>query len=70
VAEVVPAPEELREPWRRLEELGCLPERQRRALWLHAAGFSYEEIATHERCSTRTVERQLARANHAVRAAA
>lgn len=66
---VAPSPEETREPYRRLEELDCLSARQRRALWLHAAGFSYHEIASHEGCSYRTVERQLARANHAVQAA-
>jgi RNA polymerase sigma factor (sigma-70 family) len=50
---------ELRE---RLDELARLPERQRRALWLHALGLSYVEIAQHEKCTIRTVDRQLVRA--------
>ena len=69
VAGFAPSPEETREPYRRLEELDVLSARRRRALWLHAAGFSYDEIAAHEGCSHRTVERQLARAKHAVQAA-
>jgi RNA polymerase sigma factor (sigma-70 family) len=69
VDRVAPSPEDMREPYRRLEELDYLPARQRRALWLHAAGFSYSEIAAHEGWTRRTVERQLTRANHAVQAA-
>ena len=51
----------------RLAELGRLPERQQRAVWLHALGLNYGEIARHEGCTTRTVERQLLRARHAIR---
>ncbi len=69
VAGAVPSPEEVQEPWRRLEELDDLPSRQRRFLWLHAAGLSYGEIAHHEGCTRRTVERQLLRAKHEVQAA-
>jgi RNA polymerase sigma factor (sigma-70 family) len=54
--------------WRaRLAELGRLPERQQRAVWLHGVGLSYAEIARHEGCTTRTVERQLLRARRAIR---
>jgi RNA polymerase sigma factor (sigma-70 family) len=69
VAGVMPSPEEMREPYRRLEELGCLSPRQRRVLWLHAAGLNYREIAAHEDCTRRTVERQLVKARTAVQAA-
>lgn len=51
----------------RLAELTRLPERQQRAVWLHALGLNYAEIAVHEGCTTRTVERQLLRARHAIR---
>jgi RNA polymerase sigma factor (sigma-70 family) len=51
----------------RLAELGRLPRRQQRAVWLHGAGLSYAEIARHEGCTTRTVERQLLRARQAIR---
>lgn len=46
----------------RLAELHHLPERQQRVLWLHAFGLSYSEIAEHEQCTVRTVDRQLLRA--------
>jgi RNA polymerase sigma factor (sigma-70 family) len=69
VVDMAPSPEEMREPWRQLEELDDLPARQRRVLWLHAAGLDYHEIAAHEGCTRRTVERQLLRAKHAVQAA-
>ncbi len=51
----------------RLAELARLPERQQRAVWLHAIGLNYAEIAVYEGCTTRTVERQLLRARHAIR---
>jgi RNA polymerase sigma factor (sigma-70 family) len=51
----------------RLAELGRLPVRQQRAVWLHGVGLSYAEIARHEGCTTRTVERQLLRARRAIR---
>ena len=62
-------PVEMVERRERLAELACLPERQRRALWLHALGLSYVEIAQHEGWTTRTVERQLLRARDRVRQA-
>jgi RNA polymerase sigma factor (sigma-70 family) len=51
----------------RLAELGRLPERQQRAVWLHAFGLDYAEIALREGCTTRTVERQLGRARESIR---
>jgi RNA polymerase sigma factor (sigma-70 family) len=60
-------PQELVEQRERLAEIGQLPERQQRALWLYAFGLSYAEIAVHEGCTLRTVERQLLRAQHRVR---
>jgi RNA polymerase sigma factor (sigma-70 family) len=62
-------PLELVERGERLAELGRLPERQQRAVWLHAFGLSYSEIALHEGCTTRTVERQLLRARENIRGA-
>ncbi len=61
------APFELLERCERLAELGRLPARQQRALWLHALGLSYREIARHEGCTTRTVERQLLRARKTIK---
>jgi RNA polymerase sigma factor (sigma-70 family) len=63
---VAPAPQEIVEQRDRLAEIGRLPERQQRFLWLHAFGLSYAEIAVHEGCTLRTVERQLLRAKHRV----
>jgi RNA polymerase sigma factor (sigma-70 family) len=64
-----PTPPELVEGRERLCMVGTLPARQQRVLWLHALGLSYAEIAQHEACTLRTVERQLLRARYAVRAA-
>jgi RNA polymerase sigma factor (sigma-70 family) len=54
----------------RLASIRRLPQRQQQVLWLHALGLSYNEIARHTGCTTRTVERQLLRARRAVRSAA
>ena len=62
-----PPPHELVERREQLAAIAGLPERQQRVLWLHALGLSYAEIALHERCTTRTVERQLLRARQRVR---
>ena len=62
-----PPPDELVLQRERLNELTALPPRQQRLLWLHASGLSYAEIATHEHCSRRTVERQLLRARQGIR---
>ena len=66
--EAMPAtPAQITECRERLAELGRLPERQQRAVWLHAFGCSYGEIAMYEGCTTRTVERQLLRARQSIR---
>ncbi|HTU85253.1 MAG TPA: sigma-70 family RNA polymerase sigma factor [Solirubrobacteraceae bacterium] len=71
---VVPAPasplaatDTLVERRERLREIRRLPERQQRLLWLHALGWSYAEIAVHEGCTVRTVDRQLTRARQALK---
>jgi RNA polymerase sigma factor (sigma-70 family) len=61
------SPAHLIECRERLAELGRLPERQQRAVWLHAFGLNYDEIAIYEGCTVRTVERQLLRARQAIR---
>jgi RNA polymerase sigma factor (sigma-70 family) len=61
------------EPWELLaqrERVGLLAEiepRPRRMIWLRALGFSYAEMAAHERCTPRTVERQLTKARSVLR---
>ncbi len=60
-------PEEHLEQRERLDALTGLPERQQRALWLHALGLSYAEIGVQTGDSPRTVERQLLRARRTVR---
>jgi RNA polymerase sigma factor (sigma-70 family) len=64
-----PAPHGLVESRERLGQICWLPERQQRVLWLNALGLSYAEIATRERCTVRTVERQLLQARHRIRQA-
>ncbi|MGH2885437.1 MAG: RNA polymerase sigma factor, partial [Solirubrobacteraceae bacterium] len=54
-------PSELVECRERIAELGRLPERQQRAVWMQALGLNYAEIAVREDCTVRTVERQLLR---------
>lgn len=51
----------------RLLDVSCLPRRQQRILWLKALGLSYDEVATHEACTFRTVERQLGHARQRLR---
>ncbi|HEY1590300.1 MAG TPA: sigma-70 family RNA polymerase sigma factor [Solirubrobacteraceae bacterium] len=64
------------EPWELLAEreritgVRTLAIRSQRFVWLHALGLSYTEMAAYERCSTRTVDRQLGRARGQLRAAA
>lgn len=62
-------PEESFERRERLQSIRQLPQRQQQVLWLHALGLTYNEIACHTGCTTRTVERQLLRARRAVREA-
>lgn len=61
------APQDLFEKRERLAGIRALPERQQRVLWLQAFGLSYAEIALHEGCTPRTVERQLLRAKRGAR---
>lgn len=65
----VPSLEETVTLRQRLHEVGELPERQQRLVWLHGFGLSYTEIAGYTGESRRTVERQLLRAKRALRAA-
>jgi RNA polymerase sigma factor (sigma-70 family) len=60
-------PQELLEQREGIREMRRLPERQQRVIWLHAFGLSYLEIAAHEGCTRRTVDRQLVRARQAMR---
>jgi RNA polymerase sigma factor (sigma-70 family) len=60
-------PQQLLEYRERIGELRRLPERQQRVVWLHAFGLSYSEMAAHEQCTRRTVDRQLLRARAALR---
>lgn len=62
--------EEMLEHADRLGSLRTLPRRQQRLLWLQGLGLSYREMARHERCTRRTVERQLLRAKGSLRAIA
>jgi RNA polymerase sigma factor (sigma-70 family) len=57
-----PGPAEVVELRERLREVGQLPERQQRLVWMHAAGLTYVEMADRTGDSRRTVERQLLRA--------
>jgi RNA polymerase sigma factor (sigma-70 family) len=63
----VPGPHELLEARQRLVRILGVSDRQRRLLWLHAFGLDYDEMAGHEGCTRRTVERQLLRAKRTVR---
>lgn len=54
----------------RLAAVRALPVRQQQLVWLAGLGFSYREMAAQTRSSRRTVERQLLRAKHTLRAAA
>jgi RNA polymerase sigma factor (sigma-70 family) len=51
----------------RLLDVRCLPRRQQRIVWLRALGLSYDEMASHETCTFRTVERQLGQARQRLR---
>jgi RNA polymerase sigma factor (sigma-70 family) len=62
-----PEPQQLIEQRQRLASLRRLPHRQQRLVWLRALGLSYVEAASHEGCTSRTVERQLERARHRLR---
>jgi RNA polymerase sigma factor (sigma-70 family) len=52
----------------RVSSLRLLSVRQQRLVWLRALGFSYGEMARYESASTRTIRRQLERAQRRLRA--
>ena len=60
-------PDETLQRHEQVAELRALPRRQQRILWLAALGLSQLEVAAHERCTTRTVERQLFNARRRLR---
>jgi RNA polymerase sigma factor (sigma-70 family) len=62
-----PAPDELVVARERLAQVGLLPERQQRLLWLQGLGLTYSEMAMRTGATRRTVERQVLRARHKVR---
>ena len=62
-----PEPSELVAQRELVEGVRKLAVRSQRFVWLHALGLSYTEMAAHERCSTRTVDRQLGRARRKLR---
>jgi DNA-directed RNA polymerase specialized sigma24 family protein len=61
------------EPWELLAQRELIARvrklaiRPQRFVWLRALGLSYAEMAASERCTTRTVERQLTRAREELR---
>jgi len=63
----MPGPSQRLEFQEQLRELGDLSERQRRFIWLRAAGLSYVEMAAYTGDTVRTVERQIARASERMR---
>ena len=62
-----PTPGKLFDQRERLNEVSLLPVRQQRLVWLHAFGLTYAEMAAHEQCTRRTVDRQLVRARKTLR---
>lgn len=64
-----PGPADVYEQRERLRAVGLLSLRQQRLLWLYALGLGYEEVALHDGCTSRTVERELQRARATLRAA-
>ncbi|HET8976618.1 MAG TPA: sigma factor-like helix-turn-helix DNA-binding protein, partial [Solirubrobacteraceae bacterium] len=64
---LVPAADEVVEQRSRLEAVACLPERQQRLVWLHALGWTYNEMAAETEASWRTVDRQLVKARRRLR---
>jgi DNA-directed RNA polymerase specialized sigma24 family protein len=67
---LAPEPWELFAERERITGVRKLAVRPQRFVWLHALGLSYTEMAAHERCTTRTVERQLVLARGKLRASA
>ncbi|MGH2857054.1 MAG: RNA polymerase sigma factor [Solirubrobacteraceae bacterium] len=63
----LPGPAERAEQHERLDSLSSLPGRQRRLVWLRAAGLSHVEMAAYTGDTVRTVERQIVRATQRMR---
>ncbi len=63
-----PGPDQLLASREKLATIRALPERQQRLVWLHGFGLSYAEVARYTGYTPRTVERQLLRAKHQLRA--
>jgi RNA polymerase sigma factor (sigma-70 family) len=63
----MPSMGEIYEQRERIAGIGDLRERQQRLLWLRGLGLSYTEMAAHEGCTLRTVERQLHRASQTMK---
>lgn len=63
----LPGPAERAELRDKLGVLGALSDRQRRLVWLQAAGLSYVEMSAYTGDSVRTVERQIVRATARIR---
>ena len=62
-----PGPPERLELREQLGHLAELPERQRRFIWLQAAGLTYVEMAAYTGDTVRTVDRQIVRATARIR---
>jgi RNA polymerase sigma factor (sigma-70 family) len=62
-----PGPPERLEFREQLGQLAELPERQRRFIWLRAAGLTYVEMAAYTGDTVRTVDRQIVRATERIR---
>lgn len=62
-----PGPPERLELQEQLGQLAELPERQRRFIWLRAAGLTYVEMAAYTGDTVRTVDRQIVRATVRIR---
>ena len=67
IASPAPGPAERFEFREQLGHLAELPERQRRFIWLQAAGLTYVEMAAYTGDTVRTVDRQIARATERIR---
>jgi DNA-directed RNA polymerase specialized sigma24 family protein len=72
LARTIPAalPDEIAQRRERLAQIGGLPRRQQRMLWLRGLGLSPLELADHEQCTLRTVDRLLCRARQQLRSQA
>ena len=62
-----PGPEDQVWERQRVHSLRRLSVRQQRLVWLRALGLSYEEMASYEQCTCRTVRRQMERARRNLR---